>query len=116
MSFKEVFEWEDFKDIERSWKIRRQRWQIIHDNMTPWQYYKWDKQDLYNMINFDKVYIEAWYKWNINNLFDKLYGRLLKWWVISEPDPWDERNKRIELQQREEKWLVAKVLSFWKKR
>ena len=111
MSFKKVFEWEHFKGIERSCEIRHNRWQIIHDNMTPWQYYKWDKQDLYNMINFDNVYMNKRYEWNIDKLFNSLYARLLKWWVIKKFDPWEKIKKREEW-----KWksVVTEILNLKK--
>jgi len=110
-------------EIIRDCEIMNTRLQIIYDNMTPWQYYKWDKEDIYKMINFNELYINN--QWNnewksINTLIDELNARLIKWWVIKEKTKeqmWEERNRKLGLKSKTEQWqsVVARILSFKKR-
>jgi len=113
-------------EIIRECEIDNNRLQIIYDNMTWWQYYEWDMEDIYNQINFNKIYIDnktnRWEK-SIYQIQTELMDRLIKVGVIKEKTKeqhWEERNRRLELKRKEDEWepivkKIAKILSFKKR-
>ena len=103
------------QEVLRRNEIMKNRYLIIYNNLTPWQYYKWDKEDLYKLIYFYELYIDNLSTPRDKSLYEldkEIYIRLIKWGVIKEKtkeEIWEERETR-----RKEKWksVVAKILNF----